>query len=377
MTIEEQEPERHRLGQRLVVAVRADAGSSGIELAAPLEPISGGFWARTYGVAFCDAPPPFDRRLILRVMPDEHMAQREITIQRAVGAQRFPCPAVRLADGSSASLGAPFMLMDRAEGRPLLSDLSLGRALPMLPALFTKMPTLFGETLAQLHALDPEPARQALAAAGVLDDVDGVEPYVRGLRGSDSCDRVQGFADAVRWLDEHMPADGRRVICHGDFHPLNLLTVGLELQAVIDWTGGRIADPAYDVGFTAVLLAQAPLDVPRPARPVVAALGRWLARRFKAEYRARARVDDATVRWYEVLQAVRMLDEVARRRLRGGLENASHPFETMAAGLVRHVAGATGVTIESPAATPVGTNAARQVATREHPECGAGRRLER
>jgi aminoglycoside phosphotransferase (APT) family kinase protein len=358
VTIEGRGTELDLLGQQLVSAVRSEAGSSGVELAAPLEPISGGFWARSYGVALRDAPAPFDRALILRVMPDEHLARREIAIQCAVGAQSFPCPAVRLADGSSASLGAPFMLMDRAEGRPLLSDLSLGRALPMLPALFRKMPALFGQTLAQLHALDPEPARQALAAAGVLDDIDGVEPYMRGLRGSDACDRVVGFADAVRWLDEHMPADGRRVICHGDFHPLNLLTVGLELQAVIDWTGGRIADPAYDVGFTAVLLAQAPIDVPRLARPAVAALGRWLARRFKAEYQARDRVDDATVGWYEVLQAVRMLDEVARGRLRGGLENRSHPFETMAAGLVGHVAGTTGITIELPAATPVDTGAA-------------------
>jgi aminoglycoside phosphotransferase (APT) family kinase protein len=358
VTIERNGAELDLLGRRLVAAVRGEAGSAGIELAAPLEPISGGFWARTYGVVLQDAPAPLDRRLILRVMPDEHMARREIAIQRAVGAQGFPCPAVRLADGSSASLGAPFMLMDRAVGRPLLSDLSLGRALPMLPALFTKMPALFGQTLAQLHALDPEPAREALAAAGVRDEVEGVEPYVRGLEASDAVDSVAGFAAAVGWLDAHMRPDGRRVICHGDFHPLNLLTVGLELQAVIDWTGGRIADPAYDVGFTAVLLAQAPLDVPRPARPAVAALGRWLARRFKAEYRAHARVDDATVRWYEVLQAVRMLDEVARGRLRGGLENPSHPFETMAAGLVRHVAGTTGITIELPAAMPVGTNAA-------------------
>jgi hypothetical protein len=51
-------------------------------------------------------------------------------------------------------------------------------------------------------------------------------------------------------------------------------------------------------------------------------------------------------------------DKVARGRLRGGLENPSHPFETMAAGLVRHVVGTTGITIELPSARPADTRAA-------------------
>ena len=358
MTIEPPEVEAEQLGERVLETVRAETSASGIGLASPLEPISGGFWARTYGLVLRDAPPPLDRRLILRVMPDEDLARREIAIQGAVAEQGFPCPMVRLADATSASLGAPFMIMDRVDGRPLLSDLSFGRALPMLPTLLTKMPALFARTLAQLHELDPEPARRALTDAHVLDEVDGAEPIVAGLRGSDTNPRTAGFGDAVRWLDAHEPRRGRRVICHGDFHPLNLLTEGLELKGVIDWTGGRIADPAYDVGFTSVLLAQAPLDVPRSVRPAVAALGRWLARRFKREYRKHAPIDDDAVRWYEVLQALRMLDEVARWHLRGVVTDSSHPFETMASGLVRHVAAITGVTVALPptVATDVGTS---------------------
>ena len=69
-------------------------------------------------------------------------------------------------------------------------------------------------------------------------------------------------------------------------------------------------------------------------------------------------LDEGAVRWYEVLQALRMLDEVARWRRRGVVTDSSHPFETMASGLVRHVAAITGVTVALPATLPsdVGTN---------------------
>ena len=337
-----------QLGARVLMTLRAATGDGGLELARPLERISGGYWAKTYGLVLRDAPVPFRHDLILRVMPDEDLARREIAIQRAVAGQGFPCPAVRLADASSGSIGAPFMIMDRAPGRPLLSDLSFGRAVKMLPKLLTRMPELFAQTLAGLHELDPEPARRALAEAGVLAEVEGAAPLLRRLRSSAAYERVPGFDGIVEWLDEHEPHDGRRVICHGDFHPLNVLAVGFDVEAVIDWTGGRIANPAYDVGFTAVLLGQAPVAVPRPVRPAVAAVGRLLARRFKAEYRKRVDVDSDAVTWYEVLQSARISAEVASWRLGGEITNASHPFETIAAGVGAHLAGITGTTIDMP-----------------------------
>src|SRR5438034_8171722 len=110
VTIEPPEVEAEQLGERVLETVRAETSASGIGLASPLEPISGGFWARTYGLVLRDAPAPFDRRLILRVMPDEDLARREIAIQGAVAALGFPCPMVRLADARSARLGAPFII---------------------------------------------------------------------------------------------------------------------------------------------------------------------------------------------------------------------------------------------------------------------------
>jgi hypothetical protein len=57
----------------------------------------------------------------------------------------------------------------------------------------------------------------------------------------------------------------------------------------------------------------------------VATLGRFVARRFTVEHRRHGAIDDDAICWYEGLQALRMLDEVAGWRIRGET-NASHPY---------------------------------------------------
>jgi hypothetical protein len=50
----------------------------------------------------------------------------------------------------------------------------------------------------------------------------------------------------------------------------------------VDWTAARLGPPAFDVAFTALLLAHPPIQVgPALQRPLQLA-GRWLARRFVA-----------------------------------------------------------------------------------------------
>ena len=125
--------EQTELQARLVAAVRAATDQPGLTLRGPLVPISGGYYAKTYGLAFDAAPREIDRPLILRVMPDEQNAAHEVAIQRSVAQQGYPAPTVRLADATDATLGRPFILMDRAEGQPLLANLDLRRALATLP----------------------------------------------------------------------------------------------------------------------------------------------------------------------------------------------------------------------------------------------------
>jgi aminoglycoside phosphotransferase (APT) family kinase protein len=60
--------------------------------------------------------------------------------------------------------------------------------------------------------------------------------------------------DAVGWLlDNKPPEPSQLCICHGDFHPMNILVRDGQLTAVLDWPGFMIGDPAMDVAATMML----------------------------------------------------------------------------------------------------------------------------
>ena len=59
------------------------------------------------------------------------------------------------------------------------------------------------------------------------------------------------LGEAVAWLLENRPPEPERLsICHGDFHPMNILVQDGEVTGVIDWPGFKIADPISDMAFT-------------------------------------------------------------------------------------------------------------------------------
>jgi aminoglycoside phosphotransferase (APT) family kinase protein len=60
--------------------------------------------------------------------------------------------------------------------------------------------------------------------------------------------------DGVDWLINNRPPEPERLsICHGDFHPWNILVKDGKVTAVLDWPGFIVADPALDVACTTFL----------------------------------------------------------------------------------------------------------------------------
>ena len=296
--------------------------------------LGGGFWAEMWTLTFV---PPISgglpARVVLRLAPDAQLAAWETTFQAGVAAQGYPTPAIRSSDLNPTGGQRAWCVMDHATGTPLLGGLSGLRALRSLPRLATSLPDTLARAAADLHRLDPQPIETALSAA--TDRTIGVDGLLDHYR---SRARDLGDAPLQRTLERlatTRPDPQLRVVCHGDLHPFNVLADG-NRSVVLDWTAGQIADPAYDLAFTSLLLANPPLDAPKPVRPIINAAARRIANRFINTYHKIGShpIEADTLDWYRSLQGCRILTELTSWRAEGELDaHRSHPWLAMESAL--------------------------------------------
>jgi aminoglycoside phosphotransferase (APT) family kinase protein len=333
------------LEDRLLDVLRAQTGRPDLSYAGEPVPLSGGFWAELVAFGLTDPPPGWPARLVARVMPDATFARKETIIQAGIAAAGFPTPAVRAAGGPADGLGRAFMVMDRADGAPLVSGLTGVGAIVSAVRTLGQLPEVLASTTARLHAIDPAPIRDQ------LDGADSALATVGGLLGL--LERAAaGFerpdlADAARWLLEHPPPAAPDVVCHGDLHPFNLL-VSADGITVLDWSNCMIAPRAHDVAYTSLILAQAPIVVPAPLRPLLTGVGRLLARRFVRRYEALARVTVTRdeIAWHQAVVCLRALTEVASWAADNTVaKHAGHPWLIMGAAMAPRLTSVTGVEV--------------------------------
>jgi aminoglycoside phosphotransferase (APT) family kinase protein len=307
--------------------------------------LSGGFWASMFRVPVTGQPDGVGSEVVVRVAPHQAMGAKEAEVQRTVAAQGFPTPQVWVSQGDEARDGW-WSVMDFSPGAPLLAGLDGVAALRRAPSLARRLPVQLAEVAAALHRVDPAPVTVAVQAAapGVAWSTGAVLDQLRA--GADAC----GRADVARALDQlaqDTPENGREVLCHGDLHPFNILDHDGTL-VVIDWTGAVVADPCFDLAFTALLLANPPLALPGPMRPLGQTAGRFLARRFLAAYaRADRDVSMAPLPWFRALHSARVLIEVTNLRAVHGPGAGGHPFTLVAPAAAAHVTAVTGIEVES------------------------------
>lgn len=309
--------------------------------------LTGGFWAELISFRVVPAPPDWDRPLVARVMPDSATALKESAFQFEVARQGYPTPTVRLMRGADAGLhGRALMVMDLAEGGPLLGGLDGVAAIAKMPTLARRLPTVLAEVLARLHDLETGPIMQRVEATGTpRPDIDSMLDHLRST--AEQLDRP-ALAAVATWLANHRPTAEPKVACHGDMHPFNVLVDEDGQPTVLDWSAAVIAPAGYDLGFTSLMLAEPPLVVPRMLKPLIRSAGRWLERRFLRQYEARAgvRVDAATLSWYQGLICLRALTEVAGWAAAGTLrDREGHPWVIAGDAFASRLRALTGVEV--------------------------------
>jgi aminoglycoside phosphotransferase (APT) family kinase protein len=304
------------LADSLLTALRRDSGLAELGFASRPVPLGHGAWAEVVTFKLAGARGPLDGELVAKVTPSRDHGEREAVVQSAVVAQGYPAPPILLQGVGPGPADGCYLVMPRVDGEPPLSGIDLAGVLRAVPTL-ARLPNLLAELAVQLHRLDPQPLQRELTTRpGWPVDLDDLMSDMTlaadGVRDPTSAAAIRSVVDA------RPREESASVICHGDFHPLNLVLGPTGSASVIDWTGGRLAPPAFDVSFTALLLAHPPIAVGRALRGPIRAAGRWISHRFVASYRRRARAagydlptDELT--WFTRLHAARILLEVSAR----------------------------------------------------------------
>lgn len=146
----------------------------------------------------------------------------------------------------------PVVLLEWCEGEPLFNYLI------QHPEAIHDLGVKFGRLHARLNTL---PAPPGLAPPTILLD------YVQRLDPA--------LAERLRSLPPHPPA-----LLHLDYHPLNVLTDGSRITAVIDWVNALPGDPRADFARTVSIFRIAPI----PDDVVSATIRRAMERAWRQGY---------------------------------------------------------------------------------------------
>jgi aminoglycoside phosphotransferase (APT) family kinase protein len=335
------------LADQLLAVLRSVTGSPALAYTRAPVPLTGGFWAELFAFSLAQPPDGWPHDLVARVMPEASTARKETLIQAVVAAAGFPTPVVRAAGGPDDGLGHAFMVMDRAPGAPLLSGLSLTGALGRGPALFGEIPRLLASIMARLHALDPEPVRGQLDAAGAA--IVSVGSMLMLMRQHASEFGRPDLEQAAQWLLDHPARPAPDVVCHGDLHPFNLLRDGARLT-LLDWSNALPASRSYDVAFTSLALSEPALATPGWLRSPVRWMGRRIADRFVRSYQRSTGVviDPADLAWHQAVACLRALVQVSGW-VHSGQQDAhpGHPWLATGPAFAARLTAATGGAVRS------------------------------
>ncbi len=259
--------------------------------------IAGGFDSFIHAVDLRgDAlPPEWRLPLVVRMLPSLERAPqagREAAVQAWSAERGYAAPRVLAVLGAADGFELPTQVMERASGTTMLD------AFTAKPWRGRRLIDQLAALALRLHALPtdgfpPDPAtlvdhrlhlpREAVAR------LDRPELAVALERAERSVSRAM---------------DGPAVVCHGDFHPLNVMVDG-DRGSVIDWTDAGLGPREADVARTALLFHVASIAATSAVeRLALKVVGPQLARRYLRTYGAGAPLDPARMRVWEVFHAI-------------------------------------------------------------------------
>lgn len=327
----------------LLVWLRARLGPS-VSYTAPPARLTGGFDTVTMAFQIERAPPDLPKDLILRILPPAAPVlrlRREVATHEALVSAGFPAPRIYLHEEDPAPLGGAFIVMERLPGTNMW-DGAMGRTGEKRHLL--TLSRRLAEAHALLHRIDGKQLSASAQSHGIDPALLTVAGEVQRIRGRIEKANLGRLMPGFDWLQRNVrrPVEAE-VICHGDFHPLNIMVQGERLVGVIDWPQAIVAEPAYDVASTLVLMRFADTGMTGMARSLFDAFRLIPVRRYLGFYRRMRPFRDDNIAYYEALRVLSALTYAGEHP--PGPGNPWHKPPVLSA-LYRHFEAVSGVSVK-------------------------------
>ena len=202
----------------------------------------------TYRIVSAGGEMVLRRKPFGKLLPSAHAVDREYRLLAALHPLGFPVPEPLALCTDEAVIGAIFYVMESAKGRSYADG-----ALPDFdPAARGRMYEQLVDTLADLHAIDPDAAELGDFGKPGNYFERQVARWTRQYRDSQT-DFLPEMERLVAFLPETLPPQSRSSIVHGDYRIDNVLFDGDgTLTAVLDWELATLGDPLADFSYLAM-----------------------------------------------------------------------------------------------------------------------------
>ncbi len=295
----------------------------GSDAAITVTPMTGGGSCEVFSVDRGDA------RWVLRRAPQHassataHDVLREFRILDAIKDEPVRIARPILSCGDPAVFGAPFYVMERIDGVPILQHIPDGWA--ATPHTHGHALEELVDALVAIHAVDWQACGLADMAPSMPNSnylsrqVDRWLAQLDSYRGR----KLPAARHIAAWLDTNRPEEQPPALCHGDYKLDNVLfatTAPPQLRAVVDWEMAAIGDPLVDVAWALIF---------HPGSEGTMRLGMTKEPRFAVEYLPdrRALLDRYAAASGRSTDAMGWYDVFARWKLAIALEGSYAKFQ--------------------------------------------------
>jgi aminoglycoside phosphotransferase (APT) family kinase protein len=284
--------------------------------------LQGGYDTDTYSLALNNAPSDIPAKLVLRLFRHARESMRvirESTIQKAASSAGHPVPNVPIDSTGELLIDRPFILMERLPGSSM-GELILGD-----PGFAQKFPALMARLQAGVLRLDSTGLRRKLEESDI--DLTHMSP-------SRMIDRISAIAGASEqsellalrdWLVDNFPDQPENpAVCHGDFHPNNILMDDGKVTGLIDWATTMFTHPEYDIAVTRTILSIGPPEDVGIPKEELNKLLQWAVGEYMNESHALQELDDELIDYYSVLRVGHAYAKVIGKRHNVELPYVAH-----------------------------------------------------